>query len=111
MSAHHLHESGNARLERTETGPRGPVTTTFDGVLSRLAFGMTGDARSPVRYLRVSMTVLPEDLKPDAPAAARGVEQVLLARIPVPVQLANPELAPSCRLVPEAPLLPLDSIN
>lgn len=103
--------AGNSRLERTEVGPRGTVSTTFDGILASVAFGVTGDPQSPVRYLRVTMTVLPEDFAPGSKSVASGVEQVLLARIPVPVQVANPELAPSCRLLPDGPLLPLDPIN
>lgn len=103
--------AGNARLERTEQGPRGPVTTAFDGILAELSFATTGDPRAPVRYLRVDMNVLPEDFAPGSRGAATGVKQVLLARIPVPVQVANPELAASCRLRPEGPLLPLDPID
>ena len=99
-------KGGNGRLERTEVGPRGPVTTPYDGVLAHVGFATTGDAREPARYLRVTLTVLGEDLS-GAGVAERGVEQVLLARIPVPLEVANPELAASTRLLPEGPLLPL----
>lgn len=85
----------NARLERTEGG----VTTPFDGHLSKIAFSMTGDARDATRYLRVELTML---------GSEKPVEQVLLARLPVPLQIANPELEASSRMIVEGELLPIN---
>lgn len=103
--------SGNFRMERTEIVQGKLVKSQLEGILGAIAFGTTRDKGSSMTYLKVSMTVLPDDVPPASGVDPHGVAQVLLARIPVPVQLVNPELAPSCALTPEANLLPLESLN
>ena len=103
---------GNLQLVRTELVAGKSNTTTLDAILAGLSWSTTHDTGRTVDYLKINMTVLPEDLPPGPEAEKRGTAQVLLARIPVPVQVVNPELEPTCRLTPEADLLPLpESIN
>ena len=98
-------KSGNAQLARTELVRGKPVRTVLDGILSDVTFTTTTDRAHGVTYLKVGLTVLPDDVPPGSGIDPHGVSQVLLARIPVPVQIVNPELESTCQILPEADLV------
>jgi len=102
---------GHFRFRREEVTPKGRESTILGAVLQSLRFSMFSDARFGGRDLQVKMVVLDEDVPilPGSPLlGARSTSLDLLARIPIPSQLSNRALAPSRKLIPESPLLPLD---
>lgn len=102
---------GNMRLVRTEVKDTGPDRTTIEGILTALEFRVISDPQAGGAYLKISMSLIDEDVKPPAGRAAflaRITSHDLLCRIPIPSERGMLRVARMVTPDLEAPLLPLD---
>jgi hypothetical protein len=103
--------AGNMRLVRTEVTDNGPQRSVIDGLLTRLEFAVISDPDRGGAYLKISLSLIDDDVKPPqgrSALQARITNHDLLCRIPIPSERGMLRVSRMVTPEIEGPLLPLE---